>query len=195
MKHPQSCKDCKKRVFELLESIYGKGNVFQNYNLGFPSKVEEFPNNELNSHLKEIYSDLQDYRGYRTFVKSKKLPNVDFYVRNKFILEFDESQHFTQPRLLTLKKYPGKLLVGFDKDKWIDQCVHLNKKDNDPPFRDEQRAWYDTIRDFVPAYLNMEPTVRLFASDNIWCSLNINSEKDIEVFLTAIKQKDDKIQY
>jgi hypothetical protein len=28
-------------------------------------------------------------------------------------------------------------------------CEEINAKDNYPPYRDEQRAWYDTLRDFL----------------------------------------------
>ena len=38
--------------------------------------------------------------------------------------------------------------------------------------RDEQRAWYDTLRDLVPSIMGLQPTVRLYASDQVWCSLD-----------------------
>jgi len=174
-KHNERCKECKKRIFELLVEIYGKDNVFQNINLKFPNKVEEFSQNEFNPDLTEIFIKLKEYRGHLEFVRSRKLPNVDYYVNNHFILEFDESQHFTKPRLIALEKYPEKLSLGFDKNKWMGLCKKLDRKDNDPPFRDEQRAWYDTIRDYAPAFLNLKPTIRLFASDYQWCSFDINN--------------------
>ena len=187
-KHNERCKECKKRVFELLEIIYGKGNVLQNYNLEFPNKIEQFAENNFNTDLKEIFKILQNYRGHENFVRSKKLPNVDYYIKNQFVLEFDESQHFTKPRLLTLENYSDKLLLGFEKKKWVELCNQLDKKDNDPPFRDEQRAWYDTIRDFVPVYLNLKPTIRLFASDHDWCSFNSSKSEDVEIFQNIINQ-------
>jgi len=187
-KHNERCKDCKKNVFEFLQKIYGEENVFQNYNLEFPNKVNEFEQNDFNSNLDKIYKRLQEHRGHQVFVRSRRLPNVDYYVKNKFILEFDESQHFTKPRLITLENYPDKISLGFDKKKWIELCEKLNKKDNDPPFRDEQRAWYDTIRDFVPVFLKLKPTIRLYASDFVWCSLDSNKTKDLEKFKTLIKK-------
>ncbi len=55
---------------------------------------------EKNPHytdLMDIYSTLQNYRGNTEFVRAKKLPNVDFYIKSyNFILEFEESQHFTR---------------------------------------------------------------------------------------------------
>jgi hypothetical protein len=48
-KHSERCKECKKRILELLMEIYGKENVSQNYNLHFPNKIEELSNNNLNA--------------------------------------------------------------------------------------------------------------------------------------------------
>jgi hypothetical protein len=38
---------------------------------------------------------------------------------------------------------------GFDRDMWLSRCRTIGAEDHDPPFRDEQRSWYDTLRDFV----------------------------------------------
>ena len=81
-KHNERCKECKKRVFELLGNIYGQENVFQNYNLQLPNKVEKLNHNNVNPHLENIYNKLQEYRGHKKFVRSKKIPNVDYYVKN-----------------------------------------------------------------------------------------------------------------
>jgi hypothetical protein len=185
-KHNERCKECKKRIFELLVNIYGENNVEQNYKLNFPNKIEEFGRNIFNSDLKEIFIKLEEYRSHNEFVRARKLPNVDFYVKDHFILEFDESQHFTKPRLIALEKYPEKLSLGFDKNNWMELCKKLDRKDNDPPFRDEQRAWYDTIRDFFPVFIKHKPTVRLYASDFEWCSLDATKREDLETFKKLI---------
>ena len=44
--------------------------------------------------------------------------------------------------------------------------------------RDEQRAWYDTLRDLVPSIKGLRPTVRLYARDRAWCSLDPDSKED-----------------
>ncbi|RLD40441.1 MAG: hypothetical protein DRI89_12035 [Bacteroidetes bacterium] len=188
-KHSERCKECKVRVFELLVKIYGQENVLENHNLQLPNKVEQFKPNDLNPNLENIFHQLQKYREHAEFVRSKRLPNVDYFVKDKFILEFDESQHFTKPRLLALENYSDKLSLGYKKEKWMELCEKLNKKDNDPPFRDEQRAWYDTLRDFAPTFLGIKPTIRLFASDYVWCSLDANKKDDIEIFKELIGQK------
>ena len=65
----------------------------------------------------------------------------DFWVPDPgFIVEFDERQHFTIPRKLALSKYPAVQPLGFPQERWIVLCEHHTAKDNDPCYRDEQRA-------------------------------------------------------
>lgn len=180
-KHNERCKDCKIRIEELLRLIYKK--VIVNYNLELPSKLEDYTGSPLEKQLAQIHAGLQKYRGHKIFVKAKKLPNIDFFIPEPgFIVEFDESQHFTKPREITLSGYSDALTLGFSKSKWINLCATLNKKDNDPAYRDEQRAWYDSLRDFAPSILKIKPTIRLYASDHVWCSLDANSKSDQEHF-------------
>ena len=89
---------------------------------------------------------------------------------------------------MALKKYTNILPIGFDVNRWLQLCENLDKKDPDPkaPFRDEQRAWYDTLRDFVPFFLNIKPTKRLYVSDYVWCSLEATKREDLETFKTLI---------
>jgi len=176
-KHNERCKVCKTRIKELLHQLFGE--VIENHDLNIPSRLEDYMDSEFRDTLSNIYTNLQDYRGHKNFVKSDKLKPVDFFVPNPgFIIEFDESQHFTKPREIALSHYSDKISVKFDKYKWISLCDTLNKKDNDPIYRDEQRAWYDTLRDFAPSILHIDPTIRLFASDYIWCSFDANNKDD-----------------
>jgi hypothetical protein len=69
------------------------------------------------------------------------------------------------------------------------RCKEVHARDNDPLYRDEQRAWYDTLRDFAPHAKGMLPTLRLDASGFTWndrklewCSLNPANATDIETF-------------
>lgn len=180
-RHNERCKDCKKRIEELLNRIYKK--VIVNYNLKLPSKIDDYADSPFEKQLTQIHASLQKYRGHKIFVKTKKLPNVDFFIPEPgFIVEFDESQHFTKPREIALSCYSDALTLGFNKAKWVNLCATLNKKDNDPAYRDEQRAWYDSLRDFAPRSLKIKPTIRLYASDYVWCSLNANSKPDQEKF-------------
>jgi len=137
--HNERCPECKKTVRILLEKIYG--NVHQRYKFDVETRPEEFEDTLFYGSLKAIFEKLRNYRGYSDFVRAFSLPACDFFVPDPgFIVEFDESQHFTIPRKLSLFLYPDELTLGFSKTKWIRLCDEIQAKDNDPPFRDEQRA-------------------------------------------------------
>ncbi len=179
--HDERCPRCKETIKAMLAKIYGK--VEQNYKFEIGTHPEDFKNTLYYDKLKEIYAALQNYRRFKEFVKTKTLPNCDLFVlKPGFIVEFDESQHFTTPRKITLEKYPSGLELGFSREKWMELCEEINVRDNDPPYRDEQRAWYDTLRDFLPAIEVMKPTVRLFDRDFVWCDLNPDDPNDVEKF-------------
>jgi hypothetical protein len=150
MPHNERCRICKLRLHELLKAAFG--NVEGQYNLKLPSRLDGYRGKSVYDDLVTIYKSLQEYRGFTEFVKAKNLPKVDFFVhKHKIIVEFDESQHFTKPRAISLSKYPDYLSLGFDKNRWIKRCNDLNRRDNDPPFRDEQRAWYELWCHLDPA--------------------------------------------
>ncbi|MCL0103504.1 hypothetical protein M1O51_02650 [Dehalococcoidia bacterium] len=189
--HNERCPKCKETIRKLLHKIYGEVKVNYNFNVG--TSPEDFKHSSYYHKLKEIYETLQNHRGFKEFVKAKTLPNCDFFISNPgFIVEFDESQHFTLPRKITLEKYPHDLKLGFNREKWIRLCEEINARDNDPPYRDEQRAWYDTLRDFLPVILGLKPTVRLFARDFVWCGLNPEDPRDVEKFMKIIKKRNER---
>jgi len=174
----------------LLEKIIGKVEI--NYDVNLPSKIEDYSDEKVYDDLFPIYTALQKHRGFTTFVKTRKLPRVDFYIPDKkFIVEFDESQHFTIPRELTLSLYPQKSKYGFSVDRWRKLCKDMNMRDNDPPYRDEQRAWYDTLRDFAPVLWGSGKTIRLYSRDFIWCSLNAKNKSDLQTFSNFLANKED----
>ena len=178
LKHSENCKECKKRIFELLSRIFGE--VELSYDLNLPTDPNAFQGNPFYRDLRTILKALQNHRGHQNFVGVKKLPRVDFFVKRPgFIVETDESQHFTMPRKIALENYPDTLKLGFDKERWMELCETLNRHDNDPnPYRDETRAWYETLRDFAPAFLNLKPTVRIYLKDYTWCSLHLKESED-----------------
>lgn len=178
--HNERCPECKENIKILLEKIYGE--VEQNYKFEVGVRPEDYTGS-LHHQLNTIYEALQSHRGFTDFVRAKTLPNVDFFVPNPgFIVEFDESQHFTQPRKEALNNYPVGFEFGYDNKRWIELCEKISAKDNDPVYRDEQRAWYDTLRDFLPTIKDLEPTVRLYSKDYIWCSLNPSKSPDVKKF-------------
>lgn len=176
-KHNERCPQCKTIVKAMLESIYGK--VYAAYSFNFGTLPEEYAKSPLYPILKEIYSSLQALKGNREFVRARSLPPVDYYVPNPgFVVEFDESQHFTACRKLALSQYSDDLPVNFNIERWVQLCSEINAEDKNPIYRDEQRAWYDTLRDIAPVIHGMKPTVRLHSNDFQWCSLNPDNLDD-----------------
>lgn len=93
------------------------------------------------------------------------------------------TQHFTKPREIALGLYPQNIPYGFSVERWRKLCESLDKRDNDPPYRDEQRAWYDTLRDFAPQIVwGKGKTIRLYPYDLEWCSLDPENKSDLEQF-------------
>ena len=189
-RHSERCHECKIQVRELLERIYGK--CLQNHKFSWPAHLSSYEGTSIYSALRNVVTVLEKYRGFGfgDFVRAETLASCDFWVPDPgFIVEFDESQHFTSPRKLALSAYPGNQPLGFSRERWIALCAQHNAKDDDPPYRDEQRAWYDTLRDFVPSLKGFGPTVRLYARDFAWCSLDANSSDDRQRF-SAIALQD-----
>ena len=96
---------------------------------------------------------LKDYRGYTPFNRNGKI-KFDFVIDDcKLIIEYDERQHFSIPRKISLENYPSDIKLFYNKDEWINRCEEIHAQDNDPIYRDEQRAYRDSIRD-IEAYKN-----------------------------------------
>jgi len=89
--------------------------------------------------------------------------------------------------MVTLSLYPKEVQLGFPLHRWQDLCREIDSRDDEPIDRDERRAWYDTLRDLVPALHGFKPTVRLYAEEFVWCSLDGASTKDIELFNAILK--------
>lgn len=187
-RHNDSCPRCKETIEKLLEKIFGGVEI--NHKFSIPANPEEFKGKHYYKYLKRIYSKIQAYRGYKKFTRAKTLPNCDFFIPEPGLLvEFDESQHFTAPRRIALANYPKNIKLGFDKQKWMDLCINIQARDKDPVFRDEQRAWYDTLRDFLPYIKGLKPTVRLYPRDLKWCDLDPQNPEDIKRFKKIISRK------
>lgn len=188
----ERCSECKDTVKTMLKKIYG--TVESNYEFSIGTNPEDFRDTPYYDDLKRIFKNLQDYRGYKDFVYKDTLPNCDYFVQNPgFVVEFDESQHFTLPRKIALLSYPYRSKSGFSLAQWAFTCDKTRAKDNDPYYRDEQRAWYDTLRDFLPELTgNLKPTVRLYSKEMQWCSLNPNNPDDVEKFknITESRRKE-----
>lgn len=186
--HNERCLRCKGAVKALLEKVYGKAE--SNYKFHIKVSPEDFRDTTHYKKLKEIYQALQQYRGHKNFTKIKTLPRCDFFIPDPgFILEFDESQHFTIPREIALKQYSADFGSGFNIQRWIELCGNINARDNDPPYRDEQRAWYDTLRDFLPTLEGLLPTVRIYSKEIQWCALSPDKTEDVTIFKNLVENK------
>jgi hypothetical protein len=188
-RHSERCPECKQRIEQLLAAVYGQ--VRQNPRLKTSATLESYKRTAVYDALRPIYKALQQQRGHDSFVRSESLANCDFLVPTPpgFLVEFDESQHFTASRKLSLSLYPEEGVYGFERSRWMELCDEINAHDNDPPFRDEQRAWYDTLRDLIPQILNMSPTVRLHAAECQWCAMNPADPNDLTKFRQIIVKR------
>ena len=184
--HSAHCRPCKERVRELLTALYGECRI----DVLFPwsARPEDYEKSAIGYSLARIRAALGDLRGHSGFIKSAQVPPCDYYVSNPpFILEFDESQHFTRPRLTSLSLYPDDLKLGFPRPLWMKLCRQIDARDDMPIDRDERRAWYDTLRDLVPTVNGFKPTVRLYAEELEWCSLDSGSARDLELFQLSLQ--------
>jgi len=185
--HSKHCRPCKERVRELLTARYGACRV--NHAFPWSAKPKDYEGTSIGDTLQQICAELSLLRGHHEFIKSLQVPPCDYYVLDPpFILEFDECQHFSQPRLVSLTLYPSQLKVGFSLLRWQELCRELDAVDNEPFDRDERRAWYDTLRDLVPIVNGFRPTVRLYAGKFKWCALDSASTADQERFAVMLNE-------
>ena len=116
----------------------------------------------------DIYDKLKAMRNYSGFSNPGYKLACDFFIPSKnLIIEYDENQHFTEQRAESLAHYPSNRNLGFDKDKWREACENIKATDNDPIYRDEQRAFYDSVRDILAAR-NGIPLIRIKHGDYDW---------------------------
>ena len=149
------------------------GDCRANYSSNWSALPEDYVNTPIGELSREIRASLGELRGHRDFIKSLVVPPCDFYVSAPpFIVEFDESQHFSRSRLCALALYPTIWQWGFSVSHWRELCRRIDARDDTPADRDERRAWYDTMRDLVPPLHGFRPTVRLYAETYPWCSLD-----------------------
>jgi hypothetical protein len=154
----------------MLVACYGE--CATGHQFAWPARPDDYTA-PLRDILESIRDAVADFRGHRDFIKSALVPPCDYFLlQRRQIVEFDESQHFSRPRLISLSLYPSDAHHGFSVARWMDLCRRIDAVDESPVDRDERRAWYDTLRDLVPALHGFRPTVRLYSEDYIWCSLD-----------------------
>jgi len=89
--------------------------------------------------------------------------HLDIWIQSlQLAIEFDENQHFSEERGVSLGCYPN-LTFPFDLVRWKRLCSQ-NTYDPDPPGRDWQRAYRDSIRD-LQCQVNGIPLLRIHHRD------------------------------
>lgn len=120
------------------------------------------PKNPKNDKLySSIFNVLYEsaFKRNEHFIQYEHVGAIDFYVESeKLIIEYDEGQHFSPQRQMTLENYPKDIQLGFDKNEWIAYCKMIKdtygkkyKIFNRRPCRVEQRAYYDSVKDIEAA--------------------------------------------
>lgn len=167
----------------MLQRIYGEYHL-KYKTKGVSTRIEDYKNLEVYEVLLTIYRALVNYRNYDNFVKSKSLQRCDIYIPSKKLLvETDEYQHFSYPRYISLENYPSSLSIGYNLSWYMEICNKKRMVDNDPKYRDEQRAWYDTIRDLLPIfYSDVVKTVRIPLGFHTWCLLDPTNNEHVDIF-------------
>ena len=166
------------------------GDCRASYSFPWSANPQDYEGTAIGEVLRQIRDGLGHLRGHREFIKSPQVPPCDFYVPDsRFVVEFDESQHFSRPRLVALSLYPTELKIGFPLARWQELCCLIDARDDTPYDRDERRAWYDTLRDLVPTLHGFNPTVRLYAGEFHWCALDSDSKEDQERFASVLKDR------
>ena len=149
--------------------------------------------------FKKIYDNLKAMRNYSGFSNPGYKLACDFFIPSEnLIIEYDENQHFTEQRAESLAHYPSNQNLSFNKDKWREACANIKATDNDPLYRDEQRAFYDSVRDILAAR-NGIPLIRIKHGDYDWKSASgtdvidglikhLNLDTDASNLETAIEE-------
>jgi hypothetical protein len=135
----------RKALRNLLEQLFGSVQTEAVFDwLVVPQR------REMDQTLSEIAEVLASIRGYSDFFVPGEYLRCDFFVpENKLIIEYDERQHFTLARAAALSHYPANLPIGFDRNVWLSACETIRASDQTPSYRDEQRAFYDSLRDIL----------------------------------------------
>jgi hypothetical protein len=142
----------------------------------------------INKHTQEIFGDDYNFidcifnklNGDSNGLQNKKTVEIEtdcyFGGDHRFIFEFDELQHFSEPKKIILENYHDSLDLGFDKMKYINLCNQFYDKalkkgqrgyrrpTKDFPFpngRVYQRAYLDSFRDILPIKFGLKKTIRI----------------------------------
>jgi hypothetical protein len=97
-------------------------------------------------HPKKALTDHSTMFADKSIRVNGRAIHLDFYLpKYGMAIEYDERQHFTEERSVALQSYPDADFP-FSLADWKSRCSPAIQ-DPDPPYRDWQRAYRDSIRD------------------------------------------------
>lgn len=140
-------------IEKLLYDLFGEVETEKKYSWATTSREENIYTN--------IIVNIENLSRARSVI-CRKLPFDFVCEKQKLIIEYDERQHFTKQRKIALMSYPSDLKLYYNKKMWLKACDDINakmKKKADP-FRDEKRAFYDSVRD-IEAYRHGYKLIRV----------------------------------
>jgi hypothetical protein len=156
----------KSALQKLLQKCFGLMQAEKQFDWLKTPSIDALP-----SEYQKIYQALVNYRGFKNFFRSGFKLACDFFFENeKLIFEYDERQHFSYARKVTLENYPEYIELGFSKDDWIKECEIIRASDKTPKDRDESRAFYDSVRD-IEAYRHGYRLIRIKHGEFNWGKL------------------------
>jgi hypothetical protein len=186
--HGDRCQACKRAVGVLLERQFGAVEIENRLPIGVtPAAYAASP---FAPEMAEIFEHLQHAGGLADLVETNALPIRGYFVpRLGLIVEVDAARHLTAHRRMALSRYPAYLPLGFDTQRWIGNCDYNEPGDAAYHRREAVRAWYDTLRDFVPSVLGLRPTMRLLANEYRWCELSWSSRENRDDFRQILSER------
>jgi hypothetical protein len=156
-------------------------------------ELKSYEGKQFYNSLERIYNSLMDYEGCEDFIRKKTLFDSDLYIPSeKILIETDELQHFSEARLVALNKYPEGFECEYNFKAYKRMCEKVNSKGLSRKKRNVQRAWYDTIRDFLPVICpdKVKNVVRIPLGGYKWCDLSHKKKFDIAAFKRLLKSDD-----
>jgi hypothetical protein len=135
-KSPGPIKHERRKILKkVLESLYGTVHTeWKSDEIWVPDLTNR---DGIDPEVRIVLDAVESHRG--RIVKGRKGHRLafDFYLTElKLPIEFDERQHFTPLRTVSLRNYPQGAQVGFDLQRWIGLSEKIRAGDNDPPYRD-----------------------------------------------------------
>ncbi len=181
-------KNIRRRAFkEILEKRFGPFLVEKKFEeIIVPGLIDR---KTMDPVLRRILTAIEAFRKMKVSGRQgHKLAFDLFSPKLRLAIEFDENQHFTPLRAVALRAYPAGIKVGFDKKRWIRLARDIRAGDNSPEYRDEQRAFYDSIRDVYTTRLGLHPIIRIYENDVHWEKIDGDKTPEADRILAEIKK-------